>query len=333
MKYLLTLIILYNNCLAQLSKREAAFIESSGICGGVDSVLGKKGRWIKVEDAEVFADKTFPRSQFKLVHARQDSMLKLFKEAVTDLSGVEAKWYRGMRGESYSANGPLPYTLQSIYFTYYCNTNIKKIILEDETWNWYHIFVNHYNWFCTKLGDWDYKGDGKEIMIFKLPPKVGTWKGRTLYAPSIPKQNSTRAVVLAHNGKLPWRSLSRKEYLLGLKYYLRQTQIKYSNPGAQKEMDAIDAYIANSSEESLKEPAVVPYRNGLSFNGKWEDEEHGGSRVVVFSTAYWNKDLPRHAAQFMILFWYWADDPISLSVKKQFEENFPLEKLKAMIDK
>jgi hypothetical protein len=285
-----------------------------------------------VEDDLVFADKTFPRNQWKLVNTRIDSICKLFKETIADLSGFEPQWQRSMRGGPYNENGPVPYSFNSFYFDYGCNANYKKIMLEDETWNWYHVFVNHYNWFCHKLGDWDYKGDGKKIMIFLLPPKAGTWKGRTLYAPLIPRANA-RAVVLAHNGKLPWRSLSRKEYLLGLKYYLRETQVKYSNPGAQKEMDAIDAYIAHSDSASLKLPAVVPAKNGLAFNGKWEDEENGGSRVVVFSTGYWNDNLPRYAAQFMIIFWYSDEDPISLSIRKQFEENFPLEKLKALVDK
>ena len=335
MKYIATIYLILNFCIhpaAQLSKREAAYIKSTAPCGGMDSVLSRKGNWKKVDDDDVFPDKTFPRSQFKLVNSRIDSIFKLFKESITDCSGFEPKWYRGIRGGSYTMDGPVPYTFTSLYFNYYCNSNTGKMSPGDETWNWYHVFVNHYNWFCTKLGDWDYKGDGKKIMIFLLPPKVGTWKGRTLYAPLIPKPN-TRAVVLSHNKKLPWHSLSRKEYLLGLKYHLREVQLKYSYPNAQKEMDEIDAYIANSTEESLKQPAVVPARNGLRFNGKWEDEEQGGSRVVVFSSTYWNDNLPRYAAQFMILFWYWDDDPVSLSIKKQYEENFPLEKLKALVDK
>lgn len=335
MKYIATIFLILHFCIhgaAQLSKQEAGYIRSADPCGGIDSVLSRKGSWKKREDDLVFPDKTFPGSQFKLVYNRVDSIFRLFKETITDLRGFEPEWYRRIRGNSYTTDGPLPYTFNSLYLNYYCNNNFRKIILGDETGNWYHVFVNHYNWFCTMLGEWDYKGNGKKTTIFLLPPKVGTWKGRTLYAPLTPKAN-TRAIVLAHEKKLPWHSLSRKEYLLGLKYYLQQTLIKYSNPNARKEMDEIDAYITGSTEASLQQPAVVPARNGLRFNGKWEDEEQGGSRVVTFSSTYWNKNLPRYAAQFMILFWYWDDDPVSLSIRKQFEENFPLEKLKALVDK
>jgi hypothetical protein len=333
-KYLLT-IILFVFCaqsMAQPNRREAYFIKSAEPCGGVDSILARKGKWTKVDDAEVFADKTLPRSEWKYVRARQDSMSKIFKEAISDLSGFEARWYRGARGGSYTVNGPVPYTFQSLYLSYYCNSNYKKMVLGDETANWHHVFVNHYNWFCKRLGDWDYKGDGKKIMIFLLPPKVGTWKGRTLYAPLIHSPHA-RAVVIGHNNKLPWRSLTRKEYLLGLKSYLQEMKLKYGDGGKTEEMNKIDQYIAGNNEELLNAPAVVPARNGLSFKGKWEDEENGGSRVIVFSSAYWNKDLPRYAPQFMILYWHWDDDPISLTTRDQLEENFPLEKLKAMIDK
>jgi len=168
-------------------------------------------------------------------------------------------------------------------------------------------------------------------MIFLLPPKVGTWKGRPLYAP-ISHKNS-RAIVIGHNGKLPWRSLTRKEYLLGLKSNNKEVYEKYHTPSIPGENDKIDAYLSTASEETLNQPAIVHPVNSLVFNGKWEDEENGGSRVIVFSSSYWNKDLPRWAAQFMILFWRFDESPILIRVKNQLEENFPLEKLKALIDK
>lgn len=96
---------------------------------------------------------------------------------------------------------------------------------------------------------------------------------------------------------------------------------------AHEERDQkIDDYIASNDTATLNQPAVVPPLNGLSFNGKWEDEENGGSRVIVFSSACWNNSLPRYAPQFMIIYWTWEGDPVSISVKNQMEENFPMEK-------
>ena len=333
MKYATTFIalIICFGSYAQSEKGMAAYHKNAAICGGIDSILARKGKWKRVEDAYAFPDKTLAKNQYKFVSSRIDSIFSVYKEAITDMRGYEPKWYRGMRGDSYTKDGPVPYTFQAYYLEYYCNDNLDKIILGDETYTWHHVFVNHYNWFCNRIGDWDYKGDGKKIMIFLLPPKVGTWKGRTLYAPTI--LANCRAVVLGHNGKLPWRSLTRKEYLLGLKSNDKEVYQKYHSPSVLEQIDRIDAYLATTPEETLNEPAVVNPKNGISFNGKWADEENGGSRVVVFSSSYWNKDLPRWAPQFMILFWRFEESPILMAVKNQLEENFPLEKLKALMDK
>lgn len=309
----------------------AAYHKTVAVCGGIDSILAKKGKWKRVEDAYAFADKTLAKNQYKLVSSRIDSIFSVYKESITDFSGFEPRWYRGMRGDSYVTGGPVPYTFSALHFEYYCNTNLNKIILGDETYSWHYVFVNHYNWFCKHVGDWDYKGDGKKIMIFLVPPKIGTWKGRTMYAP-ISHKNS-RAIVIGHNGKLPWRSLTRKEYLLGLISNNKEVYQKYHTPSIPGENAKIEAYLSTAGEETLNEPAVVNPLNAISFKGQWADEENGGSRVVVFSTSYWNKDLPRWAPQFMILFWRYEESPILMSVKNQFEENFPLDKLKALIDK
>lgn len=127
--------------------------------------------------------------------------------------------------------------------------------------------------------------------------------------------------------------MTRKEYLLGLKSNDKEVYQKYHAPSVLEQIDRIDAYLATASEETLNEPAVVNPKNGISFKGKWAEEENGGSRVVVFSSSYWNKDLPRWAPQFMILFWRFDHSPILTRVKNQLEENFPLEKLKALMDK
>lgn len=91
---------------------------------------------------------------------------------------MEPRWTRGMRGDSYTKGGPVPYSFSALYLEYYCNSSLKKINLGDETYVWHYVFVNHYNWFCDRIGDWDYKGDGKKIMIFYchlkwVPGRVG----------------------------------------------------------------------------------------------------------------------------------------------------------------
>src|SRR6266567_3874128 len=107
----LTCMVIFMNCPGQILQKDPTqnYINLCKPCGGVEEVMKKKGTWTKAEDDKVFADKTFPRTQYKLVYTRIDSFLSLMKVAVPELSGMEAQWYHVLRGSSYMANGPVPY--------------------------------------------------------------------------------------------------------------------------------------------------------------------------------------------------------------------------------
>jgi len=354
----------------------------SKLCGGVDSLLARKGTWKKNDDATIFPDKTFPKNQYAQLNSRMDKILPLFKETFPDLSGLEPRWYRVIDGTSYIPNGAMPYEFSSLYFTYYCNDNMKQILLGDETGNWVYIFINQLNWFCKKVDDWDINNDGKMITVYSMPPKAGKWKDTWLYAPTTTK--NSHAVIIAHNGKLPWHSLTQKQYLTGLKnkrqaeFQKQMNSYDKKEEGLKQEIERlskspypeapkmkqqleqqlkdfqskkegyksslkksfdddiryIDQYLANTSAETLEQPAFIdPKYNALNFKGIFGDENNGGTKLVAVGAKYFDKDLPRYVPQFMVLYWSWELDPVSLRFKEQFEENFPLEKLKAMIDK
>jgi len=325
-------------------KRRENDIKVALACGGVEELAKIKGTWKHVEDDLAFPDKNLPKNQYSLVYARIDKMVQLFKDAIPDLSATEPRWYRGIRGYPYNENGPVPYSANTLYFNYYCNNIQQKPILGDETWSWFQIFVNHYNWFCKKVDEWDINNDGKKIVIYRLPPKVGKWKGVTLYAPETVKGRSL-AIVIGHNGKLPWHTLTKKQYLTGLKNDLEvkkkkalETQVKdevrvkiekYWND----QLNPVTDYLTSHSEEELKQPAILEKNSPvIAFSGRFGEEEDG-VKVIAFSTAYWNKDLPRYVPQFMILHWMYGDYIFEKAMRQQFEENFPLEKLRELIDK
>jgi hypothetical protein len=329
-------------CAAQVSeKRKQHEIESSKACGGVDSVMAKKGSWKKVEDDLAFPDKTFPRSQYKLVNSRIDSFFSFVKAAIPALNGFEASWSPGIRGDSYIPNGPLPYRFQSFHLTYGCNIPSGKIILGDETGNWVYIFVNKFQWFFKDVESWDIEGDGKMKTIFQLPSKVGQWKGVTVYELKISTHFTSRSVIIGRNGKVPWRSLTQKQYLTGLKNKW-QNELKKTPPGLGYEKERkdklkhINDYLEITNEETLQQLAVIDLKSGIwGFKGKFGDEEAGGYRLVLLTAndKYFDKNLPRYVPQLIQLYWSYGYSSPEQLFKKQFEENFSLEKLKAMIDK
>src|SRR5687767_1011235 len=132
-----------------------AEIDRAEICGGMDSVINKIGKWKKHSDNVLFADKNLPRNQYSQVFTRQDKIFSLFKETFDDPGGIEPNWYRTIRGSSSIEGGPVPYAFASFYLTYYCNTNLKKIMLGDETGNWIYVYINHWGWLAEKLDEWD----------------------------------------------------------------------------------------------------------------------------------------------------------------------------------
>jgi hypothetical protein len=329
-------------CSAQVSeKRKQHETESSKACGGIDSVMARKGRWKKVEDDIIFPDKTFPRSQYKFVNTRIDSFFSLVKKAIPELKGIEAGWSRGIRGDSYILNGPLPYRFTSFHLTYGCNTPSGKIILGDETGNWVYVSVNKFQWFFNGSHSWNIDEDEKMETIFQLPAKVGEWKGLTVYELKVSTHFTSYSVIIGRNGKVPWRSLTQKQYLTGLKNQLND-DLKKSKAGSASErimkekINYIDEYLAIVAEDTLQKPAIIHPKSGIwGFKGKFGDEETDGYKLVLLTAndKYFNNGLPRYVPQLIQLYWSYEKSPPSIHFKNQFEENFPLEKLKAMIDK
>src|SRR6476469_8532780 len=85
---------------AQISGPELTryYLKAAQPCGGLDSLLSKKGSWKRAENDIISLDAGFPKDQLAQLNARLDKFLPLMKEAVPDLSGMEARWYRTVNG-------------------------------------------------------------------------------------------------------------------------------------------------------------------------------------------------------------------------------------------
>ncbi len=86
------------------------------------------------------------------------------------------------------------------------------------------------------------------------------------------------------------------------------------------------------SKNELEEPAIIdPFQTFKEFT----TEEKGGRRMVFINTDYFNLQLPRYVPQLMVLYWRTESNNNTPSqfFKQTFEANFPVEKLKAMLDK
>lgn len=336
---LIGLVICFNG--AAQTKLAELKLKQSDSCIGT-AAFAKKGSWKKTEDNLVFPDKTFPRSQYKLIYARVDSIYSMVKETFTNLAGIDPEWHRSIREEAYFSNGPVPYSFESYFFEYYCNTNIKKVIREDETAKNIHVFINKLHWFLYLADTLDINNDGKIRNVYQLPPKDGELKGMTVYKLRETQFYTWRSVIIGRNGKVPWNTLTRQQYLTGLKNKFEKEVKRYREGGsfersAREKLTYINNYLATANEETLNQPVIIDPKSGIwGFKGTFGNEETGGFRLVRFTSSdkYFDKTFPRHEPQIIQLFWASPTSQLSTISKnflKQLEENFPMEKLKTMI--
>jgi hypothetical protein len=89
--------------------------------------------------------------------------------------------------------------------------------------------------------------------------------------------------------------------------------------------------LSKESDTELQQPAIVD-NNANIFHGFTTDEK-GGRMMVVINTDYFKMNLPGYVPQLIVLYWSWDKNTPCLNFKKQLEENFPVDQLKAMIDK
>ena len=112
----------------------------------------------------------------------------------------------------------------------------------------------------------------------------------------------------------------------------KEITVRKAREMVEKDEKKIDEYINSQPAGELQLPAVI---SSKSSNYSWQFVEPGKKayKLVYIDESYFDKSLPSYMPQFFTVTWTWMDDIAPLYFKKQFEENFPLEKLQAMLDR
>lgn len=194
-----------------------------------------------------------------------------------------------------------------------------------------------------------------------VPLRQKKWKGYDIYIPE--SGSGKNMVLLTHNGLLPFLPVTRREYLTRCLEYLPQFFDRDMIPFEKREGLALlmnkeqwdeqmgkmrkiktdvikhykDEWEASSRAGLLDTPAII--LNDISpittSSPIFISQEEGGSLLVTENPAYIKKELPLYIPQFMIFSWWdcqCGPDP-SLNPYKKYEEDFPIEKLQALIGK
>jgi hypothetical protein len=169
-------------------------------------IMATKGSWKRLEDV---AHK--PGNAAKA--SRIDAISKLFQQAYPNPTGMEALWYRTYSSRMFTNGGPDAYSFYSLYKSWYCNKNIGKLFLGDETGTWAYVFVNFFSWFMSDQYDkLDFTIGGRNV--YRLPKIKGEWRGYPLYELTSHELKTFNCVLIIRPGnELPWRPITQKNYL------------------------------------------------------------------------------------------------------------------------
>lgn len=351
-----------------------------------EEVMQIKGKWTRLPNHDSGHDPSFPKNQYSFAYKRMDSLTAMVKYAYPDPTGTEARYYSSVSAYPITSKTPWAYMHSSLYQVYYLNKNTNKIALGDETGTWLRFYVNFFGWFFNEnIGR--YTVDGKEVSVFSLYPRDGTWKGLPVY--SKPSSRGERTVLISRDGEVPIIPITQKQFLVNLRKQLEEKQKKsldgdkyyekfrlqeiekakngtYPTAAAKekamasaqyyydqylkrrssrlpleeleynKNLKLIDNYLASHSEQELAQPVKTPAV--YDFNGSFEPRKKNAPLVelVRINFAYFKPNLPKYVPQFIAMYWTWdkgnGNEP-ALEFKRQLEENLPLERIKALLDK
>jgi hypothetical protein len=97
-------------------------------------------------------------------------------------------------------------------------------------------------------------------------------------------------------------------------------------------MKPVQDLLATSTEQELEQPAFVNDVDFLKFQG-FSTEAKGGRQLVSLNPNYFDSKLPKYVPQFLIVYWRWEKNNVSLNFKTEVQANFNFDALKEMLDK
>ena len=275
-----------------------------------------------------------------------------------------------LRGTEFNGTPVIFYSYTAKFCGYHCGTEANELMLGHGCENSTNISIEMNGLDAIFIGLWldDYFGefmrvDGRPIKM--LSPIVGKWKGYDVYnSNGIYNPNEKIVFLLHREGMLPYISVTRKQYL---DRYFECLQIFFNNliksseypEGLALLMDKKEREEQTNKIKKQKDDVMKYYQTELEATTKaglldapailfgdimpvltqypiFTTQEKGGKMLVTENPAYFKKDLPKYIPQLII---YEIDDckvcyvDPSLNPYKLIDDNFPIEKLQAMIDK
>lgn len=309
-------------------------------------LMSIRGKWKDFHSVSLTKEITKPVND--QMAKRSDAIHQMLLSAYPEPIGCETAWNKTFAtGEYGFAAVPWVYTFNydMAVYEYLCINN--KPEKNSETGTFFNVISNRFNWFWNTT---EITINGQKI--FSLKPRFGKWKGYDVYGDA-----NEMLLILTRKDMLPYKPVTRKQYLA---YMIHQVDSSYTKMADEfKKVDDPSvkeqaATITNSKNDILKvyrkelenstaknlldSPAIVTVISQVRFSDDpdiFTTEENGGIVLITANPAYFRKDIPKYIPQFLVMRLstsMFPGKPIQNFIKTM-RENFPVEKLQAMIDK
>jgi hypothetical protein len=250
-----------------------------------------------------------------------------------------------------------------VTFKYTCNYHMYFCARPNEIWSsetgdptsWVEIYANDFGVFQSfspHIEDAEIDG----LPILEKKTAIAKWKGYDLCTIGGPAfaMHGIRAVLLHREGEMPYIPVTRKQYLDRLIIHLKKfydnmigTTDQISEPEQKRhareiyEKEKVNALkkaqdeLDKTTKDGLLDATAIIASEIFSTDVEniFIPEVQGGAMLVTENPNYMHKDLPKNVPQFFVLYWDCGDNPCDAFFRRMIEENFPIEKLQAMIDK
>lgn len=313
-----------------------------------DDAKQKKGFWDRDVDDLAMADATFPKDQHPTVLKKADQAMAILKRSVPDLSGIDIKAYRSIRGDPYVAKGPVPFGIHAAVFAYYClplsatDPNLRgTIMLGEETGTWLYIYFNT----IPRLPSAGVVHLVNGARVYLMPKIEGQIDGVPVLVPQRLDGGRDEELLITPDGQLPFKPVSREAYLLG-RQKAAQAEVdklsKMANISAsgmaqrQNELASITNYLNSMSNEEKQMQAVVKDPNAFPGN-RWSKvfvtEAEGGYPLVSLSAKDFQPASSRAAVRLITVYWqFGSQEPLQQSAVRQLKSNLDVAALKELLD-
>lgn len=387
MKILFTILIISLTGFSSLSQNTS---KTTTPC--TDEVLFKTpGRWLKAYNGllDYSEGLNLTAAQKNEMKKRLDTIHQMILKIYPQPMALDAVWHHSISYSTFAEQVKYDSNSQGVlnrvalvekpvasfnytcgFFRHYCNANNANEIFsgypgETNTW----IYINANTLTAAKelrTDDGAAFGTIGGYPVCQLQPPIKTigdfeLRGIEYETATISTTGIEHSVIIHRRGMLPYRPITRKQYLDHCIAYVRKffdeglkilresplpfddkdnrdirdqqiaTSIKSKDAALKRYQDELEK---NTNEGTLEHPAIVAQIfNGMMYDLPIFVSEKEGWTLVTQNPDYMRNDLPKYVPQFFVVNWTWGDWKPQADISKLIEERFPFEKLQAMIDK